>query len=174
VTAAQEERLLELAAGLGAELAKVPVHLLDDPSGPPAGLGVPASCVGHLTSFLERERDLERLRAFLDRLGQLDEILGQNQVNPRAQHSALGRVVSHWLKQQPELSADEWLYVLAWVRRLLPKSAKTEGPPPQAGRRPPKGHQDQRDPETQRDPEPVRGRQLAAALQRALDPKKPR
>jgi hypothetical protein len=129
----REEQLLEMASALAKEVAEAPIHLLDDPRGAPDSLGVPPSCVGNVVTFLDRSRDLERLREFVDRLDRLDRLTGQNVNKPRAHHRALQGLLVPWLEAHRDLSSRECLYVLSWVRRLVPAS-KPEPQKPGPGR----------------------------------------
>jgi hypothetical protein len=167
---AEEERLLGLVDALVAELSKVRVHLVEGGGGAPAGQGVPASCVGNVVSFLERERDLDRLRDFVDRLDRLDRMVAQNQRNPRAHHHALREVLRHWLDRHRDLDPERWLYLLGWTRRLLPKPRENGNGHGNGARGHRPGRQRARASETPR-PEaepPQRGGQLGDALMEAM------
>jgi hypothetical protein len=161
LTPETQERLLDLASDLVTKLIDAPIYLVaDDRKGEAAGLGVPASCVGHATSFLYNERNVDRFRFFVERLERLDAVTGQNLDHPRAQHAALKRILGPWLERHAGLSADECLYVLSWVRRLLPKVSKAAKPP--QGRRTPRGEPPREDPQP-----PARGDQMGEAFARA-------
>lgn len=166
---ARQEHLLELANKLVEKLRGVAVRRVDDPRGSPEAVGIPSSCMGTVASFLHAERDLEKLREFVDRLDQLDRLVGQNQKNPRAQHLALQGILRPWLEKHSELTADEWLYVLSWARRLLPKNSKspekTNGSDARRAVRASRNDEPQEAPPP-REPPAATGRQMADAIRR--------
>lgn len=135
MTPARKEALLALVEPLVASLRKLPIYLVEDGGTSSAvARGIPASCLGTVVAFLHRERDLDRLRAFVDRLDQVDPMAAQNQANPQAQYRALGEELGPWLDEHPKLSAEECHYVLAWVRRFLPKDSSPSARPPRPHR----------------------------------------
>lgn len=160
---ATQERLLGLVEELATQLRGAPIYPVSAPQqGEAKSLGVPASCVGHAASFLYQERDLEAFRSFVEGLDRLDTMTGPNLENPSAHHAALQRVLGPWMKRHADLSAQECLYVLSWVRRLLPKKSK---PNPRANRL-----QDSANRRGKEESEPVRGNQMREALRKALKP----
>lgn len=125
--AERKEELLQLADGLTGRLRKVPVPALREASSPEAGVqvagvGIPAACIGQLTSFLAAHSDVTELQTFLGLLDQLDPIAAQNQRNPKAHYAVLKTETQRFLQANPELTGEEYLYVLEWVRRLLPSA----------------------------------------------------
>lgn len=160
----RREELLELAERLATRLRSVEVpHLRGQGV---VSRGIPASVLAHAASYLARFRDIGRFREFLARIDQLDPITAQNPDNPKADHRVLRAELEAFLTEQPDLTADELLYVLSWVRRLLPKSSEL----PPGGRRPDRrgggsGPSSASGGDT--GAAPIRGGQLAAALARA-------
>ncbi len=162
----RKEQLLRLAEDLMGRLESARVPALERHRGDarPDAVGLPAACLGQLTAFLERERDLERFRRFVALLDQLDPLLAQNQQNPKADFKVLRQEVERFAAEQPEMPMEEWLYVLSWARRLLPARQQ------RGGRRPPPGGSAPRWPTKPRRPlpEPPTGGfgQLGDALQK--------
>jgi hypothetical protein len=125
LTPVDQERLLDVAQALEARLRAVAVSFV---SGGPAGLGVPRSVLGTVVAYLKRVRDVDALQRFVALLDQLDSLAAQNQLNPKAHYAALRRELEHTLPQHA-FSADEWLFVLAWTARLLPREGSPEEKP---------------------------------------------
>ena len=159
----RREALLELAEQLAKRLRSVQVPHLADPSA--LSIGLPASIVSHATSYLARARDTDRFREFLARFDQLDTMTAQNPDNPKADHRVLREELEALLADRPDLSAEELLYVLSWVRRLLPKAPDQNGDRDVGAESGNPGGA----PEKVRNggAPPIRGGQLAAAFQRA-------
>ncbi len=163
----RREELLELAEQLAKRLRSIEVPYLGDPSA--VSRGVPASVVSNVTSYLARVRDSDRFREFLARIEQLDPITAQNPDNPKADHRVLREELEAFLADRPDLPADELLYVLAWVRRLLPKTAgQNGGRGGRGGRNAGPAHE----PRPDRGSKPIKGGQLAAAFERARGDRK--
>lgn len=163
----REEELLAIAGDLAKRLESVPVPLLKDLGRAGreqrySGEGISASCVGNVASFLASKLEMESFRHFVNLLDQLDPIVGQNQKNPKAEHSVLKRELLRLFQERPKLEAVEHLYVLKWAQRLLPlkKSLFQEGKGPV------------NEPRAQRSKfraEPGRFNQLADALRKLRD-----
>lgn len=158
----RREELLDLAEQLAKRLRSVEVPYLADSSA--LSIGVPASVVSHATSHLARVRDTLRFREFLARFDQLDTMTAQNPDNPKADHRILRGELEALLAERPDLSAEELLYLLSWVRRLLPKAAEAG---PAAGRTKLDGPTARARSRRESDSAPFKGGQLAAALQKA-------
>jgi hypothetical protein len=141
----RREELLELAEGLSERLRAAQVPYFSRPA--TAAVGVPASTLAHATSYLARVRDLVRFQEFLARFEQLDSITAQNPDNPKADHRVVRRELEAFQTRRPDLSAEDLLYVLSWVGRLLPREAEvagSEAPHPRFQRetpRPPHGRE---------------------------------
>ncbi len=116
LTAADQERLIEVARALEARLRDASVPLL---SGGAADIGLPRSCLETVVAYLKRHRKLDDLVRFIAQLDALDQLTAQNQQNPKAQYTTLRRELQAFLPLHT-LSADPWLFVLAWTARLLP------------------------------------------------------
>ncbi len=159
----RREELLELAERLSKRLQSVEVPYLADPSA--LAIGIPASVLSHATSYLARVRDAGRFRDFLSLFDQLDAMTAQNPDNPKADHRVLREELEAFLADRPDLSAEELLYVLSWVRRLLPKAPEQNGG---GGERPgSKGPAPRPETRHDADPKPIKGGQLAVAFERA-------
>lgn len=153
------------------EQAPVPVVGETDPARAVAATGVPGFAASNVVSFLHRHRDLQKLGEFVERLADLDLSTAPNEQNPRAHHAALREILLPWLGENRDLSAEETLYVLAWVRRLLPdksKDAKKEIQKPVRSQRRPVRAEKARVFEP---PEVLGGNQMARKLQEAMDRK---
>lgn len=122
---ARQEKLLELVDPLLHDLKSAAVDLVHGSQA--ADRGIPASVLGHAVAHLHRHRDVGSFRAFVAQLDALDELTAPNQLNPRAHHRALRQVLEPWLREHDELEAHELLFVLAWVRRLLPEKQGANG-----------------------------------------------
>lgn len=161
----RSEALLALAEELTAELRTAPVPYLDGSA--QAGTGIPSSVVGHAVSYLHRVRDREAFAAFLSHFDDLDPMTAQNPDHPKADHRVTRQVIEAFLQENAELDADELLYLLSWVRRLLPKDENRSGNGgrPRGGPRGQGRHRDRppRTPPPAPEPE-LRGGQMAAAL----------
>lgn len=161
MTPEREERLLELAGEIKQRLETVSVPALGKGHRQTRAdaIGIPAACVGMAASFLAAERDVKRFREFLGLFDGLDELTAQNQTHPKADYRVLGEELEASLDEHPKLDADEWFYVLSWVRRLLPAKAKV-------------GRAQPRPSKPRRPPEPVEGKfsQMAEALRKKFDP----
>ncbi len=116
LTAAEQERLIEIARALEARLRGASVPLL---AGGAADIGLPRSCLETVVAYLKRHRKLDDLVRFIALLDALDQLTAQNQQNPKAQYATLRRDLQAFLPLHT-LSADQWLFVLAWAARLLP------------------------------------------------------
>lgn len=144
MTPQRQEQLLALADEVTAELREVSVPWL---AGGVGGQGIPQACVGAVTSYLARVRDRGLLETFVAQLDQLDPLTAQNQDRPRACYRVLRVVLQRLLREHPELSEEDWLYTLSWVRRLLPaKDRDDDQPEPSAAG----GRDASRPPSTQR------------------------
>lgn len=166
----RKEELLQLVQELVDQLQRVEVMELRNPRQLVEN-GLPRSCLGSVTAFLERHDDLAQYREFLQRLHHLDRMTAQNQRTPKAQHKALQGVLVSWLAKNPGLSAREWLYVLAWTQRHLPAKIRTQ-------RRPTQRSAPRRDRTTDSEPSPsprqgpeLKGNVMAAKLRAALEKK---
>lgn len=126
----RKEALLAHVEELVGELHDAPVYYLRNRQ-QLAGRGISRSAISHVAAYLQRHRDLEALGQFVDRLHQLDETTAPNQENPKAEHRALRALLRDQLKKRPELTADEWIYVLSWARRHAP--ARTSFTPSSKG-----------------------------------------
>ncbi len=136
--ARRKEELLQLADVLIGRLGNVPVPALRDVSlrqrgAEVAAVGIPPSCLGQLTSFLAAHSDRGELERFLGLLDQLDPIASQNQQNPKANYAVLKGETQRFLKENPDLTAEECLYVLSWARRLMPSESVAKERPARNG-----------------------------------------
>jgi hypothetical protein len=166
ISTARQEELLALAEQLAATLKRVRVPRLEDRS--EETVGVPASVVEHAASYLARVRDLARFRELLAQFDRLDRMTAQNPDNPKADHRVTRQELERFLGEEKGLSADELLFVLSWVRRLLPKSVEASGP--ERGRKGPRGPRPEDPTAADEPPGELKGGQMAAAFQRALKP----
>jgi len=119
----RQVELLDEATTLVEELKDLPIYRAGAEGGSPEVKGVPASSLGNALGFLQRERDLARFGSFVAGMDQLDFMVGQNQENPLGHHRALQGSLEPWL-EETALPVEEVIYVLAWVRRLLPKDSE--------------------------------------------------
>ncbi|MEM9553815.1 MAG: hypothetical protein AAGC60_06130 [Acidobacteriota bacterium] len=88
---------------------------------------LPPSTLGSVVRFLADHRDREQFERFLQLLPAMDVWTGQNANKPRAYNLVLSKILLEWLRDYPDLTADQCYYVLCWVRRQLP-SKKLELP----------------------------------------------
>lgn len=116
------DALLDQVDELRSELVELKIPFRDQPG--TAGLGLPRACLGHVVSFVAAFPSAAQLTSFVDRLHCLDKMVAPNQRTPRAPYRALQRVLKRWLKEHPSLEIAEWLYLLGWTQRMLPRDSQ--------------------------------------------------
>jgi hypothetical protein len=121
LTPARQEMLVDAAGALAERLRQVRVTFTD---GQPADVGLPRNCLGKVEGLLRRARDLDEFRATLDLLHQLDPIEAQNADHPKDQYKTLRDELLRFMDAHRDRALDDWLFVLGWVRRLLPANGR--------------------------------------------------
>lgn len=149
-TPARQEALLAVAEKLAERLRRARVPFAD---GDTADVGVPRNCIGKVEGLLRNARDLDDLRATLALLHKLDPLEAQNPQRVKSQYATLRDALRQALGAHPDQSIDEWLYVLGWVRRLLPAERNNGGP---SSRRDDRADGARADPRPARPPQPAR------------------
>jgi len=114
--AARQDELLRLADVLGKRLGTAVVPRLGKDE---TEVGVSKSAAATAMAFLDAERDLGSFRKFMEYLPGLDERAAQNPRNPKAEYRVLRDELRRFMEENPELGAEELVYVLSWAVRLI-------------------------------------------------------
>jgi hypothetical protein len=113
----RQVELLQYLGPLREDLEKAPVYEVG--SKRQSQEGIARSSLGHVCQFLARHLDRSELENFISQLGRLDFATGQNLVKPSGQHEALKKILQGFLKDHPDLDAEDLLFVFSWAQRFL-------------------------------------------------------
>lgn len=117
--------MMQHVESLRDRLLTVPVHKLTDlrkGTRKDSGRGLPPYVLSHAVTFLAEHQDLDKFKRFLLQLPKMDVWTAQNVRYPQDYHLTLRTILLDWLRRNPDLTAEQCVYVLSWVRRQLPAS----------------------------------------------------